>query len=1104
MESEGRQRERRFTALRPAIAGVAAISALGFLACGGTPPPNNTPCNGSALQGDPSGRPACTAPNPLPHACTPPKTQITRSVQLPSTPTLEAEVSGAVDPRPGSRVAYMATIAATVQPGGTGPTGKCITSKAIQIFQTQDMGGSWAPLPGSGALPQGMWVTDPGLAVGPDGTLYLSLMRTGSAPDCAHPPDFSKVDLEFWFAPPGGSLQPGLAPGASPFGDTTPSLANPDNTLDHPEIAVSPVLSDHRIAFYGIDTAQGDYIATLQPDGTGIFKEVNRLTLQSVGSQLFAKLAFDATGDLYVATGTDGEGSPALQVQRRHWNGSDWSTIVTSGAPMLLGNLASTSDIAVGTTGVSFFADPTPGLFVSGLNGATDPIVYLAYEIFFGSTRELQLAAANGADLSRWTDAELVPLPSSALSMFHPTLSVDGTNDILDLLAYDLEGPAAGPLASVSLNTYFYRFDASRFSINPSDPQHVAVVLGPTLLNRAAPSVFDLPSRHSDATGLPSPFPGEYLGLVTKGSSAIAAFPDLSTASGTANVDLGLTVLGDSNSCASALTVADPDSLWECSCNCGTTVSVVGCASGSSTTAAAACPQVCTGSTCGEGLACTGGTCSATSTGRILSGGSCAVSVGALLGAPPASSADFAATATSASTAILHVGGQSTTTSVGGQMFLNASTSPPVAGAVAEIARLDARPANVFIGGAVNANVENISMVHRTRIRGIFTDAAHFTVAPGMAEFVVTLQTGTGIGDPDNPGGSLSAPMNIVVGNPTPMTGTVDLTNGTIALDGTAGDNAGNSVELHFRSTITSRPADANHNGIIDTIDHCPGETFGPDRTPPLFTFVPPAMTITSCTGVNLGRAQATDPCGVTITNDAPQKFPLGTTTVRWTARDGMGNVAVATQQVTALLGDDVSCCPAGTHIIVGTSNNDVLTGTSGSDCILGLGGQDQISGLGGNDYISGGDGDDVISGGDGNDWLFGGSGQDVISGGAGDDVIYGGDGVDQLNGDDGNDRISGGQGGDIIHGGTGNDYLTGDADDDQIFGDDGSDTLVGGDGNDKLYGGNGNDSLFGGNGDDLLDGGTGTNTYVGGTGHNQCIDNQMSLSDEECLGDED
>lgn len=90
---------------------------------------------------------------------------------------------------------------------------------------------------------------------------------------------------------------------------------------------------------------------------------------------------------------------------------------------------------------------------------------------------------------------------------------------------------------------------------------------------------------------------------------------------------------------------------------------------------------------------------------------------------------------------------------------------------------------------------------------------------------------------------------------------------------------------------------------------------------------------------------------------------PAYPSTVVWTAKDGAGNVATAIQTVTAELGNDPSCCPAGTHVIVGTSNNDTLVGTSGADCILGLGGQDTISGGDGDDFISGGDGDDLIFG---------------------------------------------------------------------------------------------------------------------------------------------
>src|SRR5438045_1942701 len=60
----------------------------------------------------------------------------------------------------------------------------------------------------------------------------------------------------------------------------------------------------------------------------------------------------------------------------------------------------------------------------------------------------------------------------------------------------------------------------------------------------------------------------------------------------------------------------------------------------------------------------------------------------------------------------------------------------------------------------------------------------------------------------------------------------------------------------------------------------------------------------------------ATDPCGVTIGNNAPAKFPLGTTLVTWIATDGAGNKTTATQLVTAVLADDASCCPTGTHVI--------------------------------------------------------------------------------------------------------------------------------------------------------------------------------------------
>lgn len=234
------------------------------------------------------------------------------------------------------------------------------------------------------------------------------------------------------------------------------------------------------------------------------------------------------------------------------------------------------------------------------------------------------------------------------------------------------------------------------------------------------------------------------------------------------------------------------------------------------------------------------------------------------------------------------------------------------------------------------------------------------------------------------------------------------------------------------------------------------------DRTPPVFTSVPPATTISSCANPAIGAATAIDSCGtVVVTNNAPAVFPLGTTVVTWTARDDAGNVATATQVVTAVLGDDASCCPAGSNVMIGTPNNDVLNGTSGVDCIPGRGGQDQISGKAGNDFISGGEGDDQLNGEDGDDLIFGGGGQDTITGGLGNDSAVG----------DGGD--------DVIRGGAGNDTLRGSQGQDRLFGEGGNDALFGDDGDDRLEGGDGNDVLNGGGLHDVCVGGTGANTFL-------------------------
>ncbi len=60
------------------------------------------------------------------------------------------------------------------------------------------------------------------------------------------------------------------------------------------------------------------------------------------------------------------------------------------------------------------------------------------------------------------------------------------------------------------------------------------------------------------------------------------------------------------------------------------------------------------------------------------------------------------------------------------------------------------------------------------------------------------------------------------------------------------------------------------------------------------------ANSVCSATGINLGTPVSSDNCTVvSVSNDAPASFPLGTTTVIWMVTDNSGNTAAANQTVT-------------------------------------------------------------------------------------------------------------------------------------------------------------------------------------------------------------
>lgn len=231
---------------------------------------------------------------------------------------------------------------------------------------------------------------------------------------------------------------------------------------------------------------------------------------------------------------------------------------------------------------------------------------------------------------------------------------------------------------------------------------------------------------------------------------------------------------------------------------------------------------------------------------------------------------------------------------------------------------------------------------------------------------------------------------------------------------------------------------------------------------PPEFTSFPADLVVEQCGALNIGAAQAASPCeSVTVTNDAPAFFYAGVTLVTWTGTTPSGKSITETQRVVVIPNDNAACCPPGSNVIVGTSNNDTLTGTPGRDCILGRNAQDVIDGGGGDDIISGGEGDDRISGGAGGDVISAGSGQDQVYGNDGNDSMFGRDGDDRLEGGPGDDLLAGGQGQDELRCGPGNDEAAGNDGDDRLFGDEGDDVLDGGEHNDQCTGGSGIDQFL-------------------------------------------
>jgi len=198
-------------------------------------------------------------------------------------------------------------------------------------------------------------------------------------------------------------------------------------------------------------------------------------------------------------------------------------------------------------------------------------------------------------------------------------------------------------------------------------------------------------------------------------------------------------------------------------------------------------------------------------------------------------------------------------------------------------------------------------------------------------------------------------------------------------------------------TTITWTAVDTSGNSASATQTVTIVDTTSPELTMPEDVMI---SAISLEKQVDIGEAHAHDlvDSTLTITNDAPDTFPLGDTVVTWNVSDELGNSAISHQVI--------SVQPCGKPLsyynqIFGTPAADTIVGTGVADLIFAFGGNDMIFGGEGNDCIIGGDGDDIIFGNAGSDHLVGGEGNDILKGYSGDDKLTGGIGYDILDGGD-------------------------------------------------------------------------------------------------------
>ena len=269
-------------------------------------------------------------------------------------------------------------------------------------------------------------------------------------------------------------------------------------------------------------------------------------------------------------------------------------------------------------------------------------------------------------------------------------------------------------------------------------------------------------------------------------------------------------------------------------------------------------------------------------------------------------------------------------------------TAPAAVTVNCDAGACSAAAANVTLGSATTA--DNCSVASTTNDAPnsfpVGTTTVTWTVTDASGRTATATQDVTVV---DNIDPTITAPANVTV-NVDAGQCDADAANVTLG-NATTADNCG------IQSTTNDAPNTypVGTTTVTWTVTDVNGRTATATQTVTVVDNIDPTLTAPADVTVNvdagecsaaaanvtLGNPTAADNCSVTTSNDAPSSYPVGTTTVTWTAVDPSGNDVTATQTVTVVDNIDPVLTVADVTIQLDANGNATLAnhGSATDNC---------------------------------------------------------------------------------------------------------------------------------------------------------------------------